>query len=83
MNIQIFVCFHKQIFPELYEISKIEQDNYLTYYGVKDNYEDTTRNIIYEYNLAHYTANLQKKNITREVAYIMFIKIIYIINIIT
>jgi hypothetical protein len=61
MNIQIFVCFHKQIFPELYEISKIEQDNYLTYYGVKDNYEDTTRNIIYEYNLAHYNANLQKK----------------------
>jgi len=36
MNIQLFICFHKQIIPNIYKISSIENEKYLTFYGVKD-----------------------------------------------
>ena len=62
MNIQFFVCFHKKIFLELYKISSIENETYLTFYGVKDKDKDieTNKNIIYEYELEYYNPALQR-----------------------
>lgn len=62
MNIQFFVCFHKKIFHNIYKISSIENEKYITFYGVKDKDLGQNKNIIYEYELMHYNDILQKKN---------------------
>jgi len=58
MNIQFFVCFHNKIIHELYEISQIEKNSYLTFYGVKE-IDNTVDNSIYEFELVHYNRSLQ------------------------
>jgi len=60
MNIQLFICFHKKIFPDIYKISSIENEKYLTFYGVKDKDLEINKNVIYEYDLTHYNAILQE-----------------------
>ncbi len=61
MNIQIFVCFHKKIYPEIYEITISENENYLTFYGVKNKYNNV-KNIIYEYELDYYNPIFQNND---------------------
>jgi len=61
MNIKLFVCFHKKIFPNCYKISQIEKEKYLTFYGVKDK-DLGINNVIYEYDLIKYNPILQQKN---------------------
>jgi len=58
MNIQFFVCFHKQVF-NIYDIS-LDNEKYLTFYGVKEKIERSR--VIYEYELPHYNDVLQKKD---------------------
>jgi hypothetical protein len=60
MNLQIFVCFHKKIFPEIYKISSVENEKYITFYGVKDKDLEIDKNVIYEYELNHYNPKLQE-----------------------
>jgi hypothetical protein len=62
MNIQLFVCFHKKIFPNIYKISSIENENYLTFYGVKSKDSEINKNVIYEYDLPYYNPILQQNN---------------------
>ena len=59
MNIQFFVCFHNKIIHKLYEISQIEKNSYLTFYGVK-NRDHTLTNPIYEFELPNCNEILQK-----------------------
>ena len=59
MNLQVFVCFHKKIFPDIYKVCSTENETYLTFYGVKDKYSGI-KNVIYEYELNHYNPMLQK-----------------------
>jgi hypothetical protein len=61
MNIQIFICFHKIFFPNIYEISSIENEKYLTFYGVKDKYSTMNEKIIYECELPYYNPIIQQK----------------------
>jgi hypothetical protein len=61
MNLQFFVCFHKKIFHEIYNISNEEKEKYLTFYGVKDKDAIENKNIIYEFDLDNYNPVLQKK----------------------
>jgi hypothetical protein len=61
MNIQLFVCFHKCIFDELYKTTLDENNKYLTFYGVRDKYLKTDKNVIYEYELPEYNSVLQEK----------------------
>lgn len=72
MNIHLFVCFHKKIFSDCYKISQIEKEKYLTFYGVKDKDLEINKNVIYEYELIDYNPLLQKKNIMKEVVYIIY-----------
>jgi len=83
MNIQLFVCFHKKIFSDCYKISQEEKEKYLTFYGVDNEDLEINKNVIYEYDLIDYNPILQKKSIMKEVVYITFIKIVYIIMIIS
>ena len=62
MNIQLFVCFHKKIFPTVYKISPIENEKYLTFYGVNNKDLEIKKKVIYEYELLHYNPVLQKNN---------------------
>jgi hypothetical protein len=55
----MFVCFHKKIFPDIYEISSTENEKYITFYGVKDRISGI-ENVIYEDELVHYNDVLQK-----------------------
>ena len=60
MNIQLFVCFHKKIFSNIYKITPEEKEKYLTFYGVDNKDLEINKNVIYEYELAHYNPMLQK-----------------------
>lgn len=60
MNLQIFVCFHKKIIHELYQIRVDETEKYLTFYGVKDRDSNIDSKVIYEYELPVFNPVLQK-----------------------
>ena len=57
-SLQIFVCFHKQIYADIYKINNAEQ-KYITYYGVKERDTTNVKNIKYEYELTQYNPTLQ------------------------
>jgi hypothetical protein len=59
MNIQFFICFHKQIYHNIYKIKEDEQ-KYITFYGVKEKDSKNIDNVIYEYELSNYNPNLQR-----------------------
>jgi len=61
MNLQIFVCFHKKIFSDYYQISHSEKQKYITFYGVLDKDSEINTNVIYEYDLIDYNPILQQK----------------------
>lgn len=61
MNIQLFVCFHKIIFSNIYKISSMENEKYLTFYGVKDKDLTINKKVIYEYELPYYNPIIQQK----------------------
>jgi len=60
ISMQFFVCFHKKIFHEIYEISEEEKDNNITFYGVKERDPVIKNNIIYECELEKYNPSFQK-----------------------
>ena len=60
MSLQFFVCFHQKIYPKIYKISSKENNKYLTFYGVKNKDATLNKNVIYEYELAHYNHKLQE-----------------------
>jgi GR25 family glycosyltransferase involved in LPS biosynthesis len=60
ISMQFFVCFHKKIFHEIYEISEEEKNNNITFYGVKERDPVKKNNIIYECELEKYNPSFQK-----------------------
>jgi hypothetical protein len=62
MNLQLFVCFHKKIYPDIYKINSSEKEKYITFYGVKEKDLEIEKNVIYEFELPYYYSILQKNN---------------------
>jgi GR25 family glycosyltransferase involved in LPS biosynthesis len=60
ISINFFVCFHKKIFHEIYQISESEKNKYITFYGVKERDPIKIDNLIYECELPKYNSSLQK-----------------------
>ena len=74
--IKVFVVFHKNFYPDIYQISQEDKLKYVTFYGV--NYQQVSKlNIIYEYGFQFYNPRWQTLNYNEASAfYHIYIKYI-------